>query len=76
MLKEELWSRQQTIANIKIIQKRWVIEETILLEEIRQNSTEEPEVVKELEKKDGQSWKENKIIYIDKRIYVPNNQKL
>ena len=53
-----------------------MIEETILLEEIRQNSTEEPEVVKELEKKDGQSWKENKIIYIDKRIYVPNNQKL
>ena len=34
------------------------------------------EVIKELEKEDSQSWKEKGIIYMDKRIYVLNNQKI
>ena len=34
MLKKELWTRQQIIANIKMIQKKQVVEETTLLEEI------------------------------------------
>ena len=36
----------------------------------------EQEVCKELEKKDGQAWKEDGIIYVDRRIYVPNSQKI
>jgi len=32
-----------------------VVEKTILLEEIQRNNTKEQEVLKELEKKDGQS---------------------
>ena len=27
-------------------------------------------------KKNGQSWEEDKIVYMDKRIYVPNSQKI
>jgi len=34
MLKEELWTRQQITADVKIIQKKQVVEETTLLEEI------------------------------------------
>ena len=59
-----------------MIQKRQVVEETILLEEIRQNGMKKLEVIKELEKGDSQSWGKNKIIYINRRIYIPNNQKL
>jgi len=33
-------------------------------------------VHKELEKKDGQAWEENGLVYVDGRIYMPNNQKI
>jgi len=29
-----------------------------------------------LERKDGQSWEENGIVYIDSKIYVPKNRQL
>jgi len=29
-----------------------------------------------LEKEDKQSWEEDGIIYVDRRIYIPNNQKI
>ena len=48
----------------------------MLLEEIQWNGTREQEVCKELEKKDGQSWKEDGIVYMDGKIYVLNNQKI
>ena len=50
-----------------------MVEETTLLEEIQQNGMKEHEVIKELEKEDGQSWKEDGIVYMNGRIYVPNN---
>ena len=59
-----------------MIQRSQVVEETIILEEIRKNRMKEQEVCKELEKEDGQSFEENGIVYIDGRIYVPNNQKI
>jgi len=34
MLKEELWARQQITADVKVILKKQVVEETTLLEEI------------------------------------------
>ena len=53
-----------------------MVEETTILEEIRKNKTKEQEVCKELEKEDGQSYEKNRIVYVDERIYVPNNQKI
>ena len=53
-----------------------MVEKTTLLEEIQRNNTKEQEVLKELEKKDGQSWKENGIVYVEKRIYVPSNRRI
>ena len=76
MLKDEIWIRRQIIAEIKIIWRNQVVKETILLEEIRWNRTKEQEVHRKLEKKDGQSWEENGIIYVDRQIYVPNNQRI
>ena len=59
-----------------MIQKSQVVEETTLLEEIWWNGMKEQEVIKKLEKEDGQSWKEDEIVYIDGRIYMLNNWKL
>ena len=53
-----------------------MVEETTLLEEIQQNDIKEQEVLKELEKEDRQSWEKNRIVYINRRIYMPNNRKI
>ena len=53
-----------------------MIEETTILEEIWRNKMREQEVLKELKKEDGQSWKEDGIIYVDGKIYMLNNQKI
>ena len=50
-----------------------MVEETTLLEEIWWNRMKEQEVIKELEKEDGQSWKEDRVVYMNGRIYVLNN---
>jgi len=59
-----------------MIQGNQVVEETTILEEIQQNGTEEQEVRRELEKKDGQLWKDDGIVYVDGQIYMPNSQKI
>ena len=50
-----------------------MVKKTTILEEIRKNKTKEQEVCKELEKEDSQSFEEDEIVYVDGRIYVPNN---
>ena len=73
MFKEEMWTRQQITTEIKMIQRNQVVEETTLLEEIRQNGMKEQKVIKELEKEDGQFWEEDGVVYVDGRIYMLNN---
>ena len=53
-----------------------MVEEITILKEIRKNRTKEQEVCKELEKKDSQLYEENRIVYVDGRIYIPNSQKI
>ena len=71
-----MWTRKQILAKVKMIQRNQVVEETTILEEIRKNKTKKQEVCKELEKEDSQLYEENGIVYVDRRIYVPNNQKI
>ena len=47
-----------------------------ILEEIRRNNTKEWEVTQALEKDNGLSWEDNRIVYMEERIYIPNNKKL
>ena len=76
MLKDKMWTKKQISAEVKMIGRSQVVEKTTILEEIRKNRTKEQEVCKELEKEDGQSFEEDKIVYVDGRIYVLNNQKI
>ena len=32
--------------------------------------------MKELDKQDGQAWEDNGIVYVDGKIYIPNNKKI
>ena len=53
-----------------------MVGKTTLLKEIQQNRTKEQEVIKKLEKENSQFWKEDRIVYVNGRIYMPNNRKL
>ena len=52
-----------------------VMEERIQ-EQIKKTQTKEQEVTKQLKKKDKQLQKENRIVYIDGKIYVSRNKQL
>ena len=58
-----------------MIKKKTTAEESNILKKIRRNMTREREVIQTLGKKDGLIWEEDGIIYMDGRIYVPNNRK-
>jgi len=47
-----------------------------LLEEIQRNNTKECKVEQELKKGDGLARKQDRITYLDRRIYIPNNRKI
>ena len=74
LLKEELW-QQRTMAEITIIKRKATAEKSDILKEIRRNTTREREVIQALRKKDGLTWEEDGIVYMNGKIYVPNNRK-
>ena len=75
MLKEELWKRRTT-AEIMMLRRNSIIEKTEILKEIQQNRTREQKVIQKLKKEDGQAWKDDGILYVNRRIYIPNNKKI
>ena len=75
LLKEELW-QQRTTAEITMIKRKTTVEENDIFKEIRRNTTREKEVIQALKKKDGLTWEEDGVVYIEGRIYVPNNKKI
>ena len=75
LLKDKLWQRKTT-AEVAIMKENKTREESKILKEIRRNTTRENEVVQALERRDGLTWKEDKVVYMEGRIYVPNNRKI
>ena len=59
-----------------MIKRKMAVEENNILKKIRRNATREKEVVQALKKEDGLTWKEDKVVYIEERVYVPNNKKI
>ena len=75
LLKEELWSRRTT-AKITIMGRKMTVDKNNRIKKIRRNNTREKEVVQALEKEDGLTWKEDRVVYMEERIYIPNNKKI
>ena len=75
LLKEELWSRRTT-AKITMIGRKMTAEECDVLKRIQKNNMREKEVVQVLEKQDRLTWEENGVVYMEGRIYIPNNKKI
>jgi len=73
LLKDKLW-QQRITAEITMIKKRMTVEESNILKEI--NMIREKEVVQALKKEDSLTWEEDEVVYMEGRIYVPNNRKI
>jgi len=59
-----------------MIGRKTTIEECKVIKEIRRNNTREKKVVQALEKQNGLTWEEDRVVYKKGRIYVPNNKKI
>ena len=75
LLKKELWSRRMT-AKITMMGRKTTVEECDVIKEIQRNNTREKKVVQALEKQDRLTWEEDGVVYMEGRIYVPNNKKI
>ena len=75
LLKEELWTRRITV-EVTILKRMTTTDNLEIMKEIKRDNTKEWEVVQALEKNDGLSWKEDGIVYVEGRIYVPNNKRI
>ena len=51
------------------------VDKSNIVKEIEWNNAQEQEVVQVLQKEDRLTWKEDWIVYMEGRIYVPNNKK-
>jgi len=56
--------------------RKVITEESDIIKKIQRNNTREKEIIQVLEKKDGLAWEENGMVYMEGRIYIPNNKKL
>ena len=75
LLKEKLWTRRTT-AEITIIDRKTTVDESNLIKEIKRNNTRENEVFQVLKKEDKLTYEEDGVVYMEGRIYIPNNKKI
>jgi len=75
LLKDKLWQQKMT-AEITMIQRRTMIEESNIFKKIKRNTTREKEVVQALKKEDSLTWEEDGVVYIEGIVYIPNNRKI
>jgi len=59
-----------------MIKRKTTVEKSDILKEIRRNTTREKEVIQALKKEDSLTWKEDRVVYVEERIYIPNNKKI
>ena len=75
LLKDEMWTRKTTV-KITMLERKMMTEESNIIKKIRKNNIREKEILQALEKKDRLAWEEDKVAYMEGRIYVPNNKNL
>ena len=63
------------MAKITMLQRN-IVKNSSLLEEIWRNNTREYEIEQELKKKNSLAWEQDRIIYMNRQIYIPNNKKI
>jgi len=75
LLKDEMWSRKST-SKIQVFDGKKRADENDIIKKIRKNNTREKEIVQAMKREDGLAWEEDNMVYMEGRIYVPNNKDL
>ena len=75
LLNDEMWTRKST-SKIKVFDERRRVDKSDIIKKIRKNNTREKEVIQVIEREDGLAWEEDEVVYMEGRIYVPNNKDL
>ena len=75
LLKDKLW-QWKTTAKVVIIKENKTRKENEILKEIRRNAIRKNEVVQALERNNGLTWEEDRVVYMEGRVYIPNNKKI
>ena len=70
-----MWTRKTT-AKVTVLGRKVITEESDIVKKIQRNNTREKEIVQALEKNNGLAWEEDRVAYMEERIYVPNNKEL
>ena len=52
------------------------VDENDIIKKIRRNNTKEKEVIQALKKENKSTWKEDGVVYMEGKVYVPNNKKI
>ena len=63
-------------AEVTMLKRTMITDKLEILKEIKRNNTREQEVVQALEKDNRLLWEQDRIMYIEGRIYILNNKKL
>ena len=64
------------MVKITMLGRKTMTEENNIIKKIQKNNTREREILQALENEDGLVWEENEVVYMEERIYVPNNKSL
>jgi len=75
LLKNEMWTRKTT-AKVIMLGRKIMTEESDIIKKIQKNNIREKEVVQALEKNNGLTWEEDRVAYMEERVYMPNNKEL
>ena len=63
-------------AKVTILGRKMMTKENNIVKRIQKNNTREKEIIQALEKNDGMAWEKDEVVYMEGRIYVPNNKEL
>ena len=64
---------RRTTAEVTMLKRDKTTNNGEIVKEIRRNNTREQEMQQLLKKEDGSTWKQDEIVYIERKIYIPNN---
>ena len=76
VLKEELWTKRTMVEVTMLKRNQTIVDNLDLLEKVYRNNTRKKEIQQTLKKEDGLLWEQDRTVYIEEKIYIPNNKKL
>ena len=59
-----------------MLERKPTADKNNIIKQIIRNNTRKKEVIQALKKENGSIWEEDRVVYIEGKVYVPNNKKI